>query len=199
MIEVELKFRINDARSLASQILTMGGIEEGIEKHEDLYFRHPCRDFVVTKEALRIRRVEVLKPNAFGQLQVSGEARVTYKGPHLPGVIKARKELEWLLNPSDPSGDNLHDLLMLLGFTPVATVIKSRQLFRVNANDVDVILSIDDVQGVGSFVEVEVIAETQSDVEHARSTVATIARNLGLGDATPRSYLSMLLDNAIPE
>ena len=52
---------------------------------------------------------------------------MTYKGPNLPGTVKARHELEWALHPSDPAGEQLEELLIRLGFEPVATVVKVRQ------------------------------------------------------------------------
>ena len=122
-IEVELKFRVEEPAAMLEQLVNLGAIEGPIERHQDTYFRHPCRDFAQTREALRIRRVNLTTDPA-GQGAAKGEARITYKGPHLVGPVKARRELEWQLDPSDPQGDQLQQLFELLGFGPVATVTK---------------------------------------------------------------------------
>jgi adenylate cyclase class 2 len=49
------------------------------EYHEDTYFRHPCRDFAETDEALRIR---------IRRFNGHFEAFLTYKGPRLTGTQK---------------------------------------------------------------------------------------------------------------
>jgi adenylate cyclase, class 2 len=193
MIEVELKFRVRDLNALSMQVMSMGAIEGPREEHEDLYFRHPCRDFVKTREALRIRRVRVTHGAMATNLPSVLETRVTYKGPHLPGGIKARHELEWDLQPSDPNGDNLQELLVFLGFRPVSTVKKIRRSLILQREQRDVTIALDDVQDVGTYVEVEVIASGREDVESARGIVEQLAKDLQLVERESRSYLTLLV------
>lgn len=195
-IEVELKFRIASAAAVWQQLVEMGAIPSADETQHDLYFRHPCRDFVQTREALRIRRVTITRSDSSGQLERSKESRVTYKGPHLPGAIKARQELEWTLNPSDPLGEQLQDLLTRLGFEAVTTVVKHRRSMTLHLEGHDVAVALDEVEQVGSYAEVEVIAASETGLEAARQIVGRLAAELNLGEAEPRSYLSMLLDQA---
>lgn len=193
MIEVELKFRVEDLPLIEKRLTAMEASAGPIESHQDLYFRHPCRDFVATREALRIRRVGITGDDASGQTELAKETRVTYKGPLLPGNIKARRELEWSLQPSDPDGHQLQELLGCLGFEAVTTVRKRRYSMSLVREQREVTIAMDDVENVGSFVEVEVIAVGEQDVGVAREIVSQLATELGLSDPEPRSYLSMVL------
>jgi adenylate cyclase class 2 len=53
--------------------------------------------------------------------------------------------------------------------------------------------ALDDVEGVGTFVELELRADEKS-VDEARRAIATLAAELDLGPSERRSYLEMLLD-----
>ena len=191
--EVELKFAVENLDRLRQTLHQLGAVEGPSEVHADTYYRHPCRDFVQTREALRIRRVTVTRTDSSGGQETATESRVTYKAPRLPGAIKARQELEWALNPSDPEGEQLHELLHCLGFQPVATVRKSRCTSVVTREHREVSVTLDEVDHVGSYVEVEILARGQGDVEAARGIVGRLSTELGLADPEPRSYLSLLL------
>jgi adenylate cyclase, class 2 len=192
-IEVELKFRVTDQASLANRLSQIGAVMNQQESHRDLYFRHPCRDFVQTREALRIRRVTITRAGSTSLLEPAHESRVTYKGPHLPGGIKARHELEWPLNPSDPDGEQLQELLIRLGFEPVTTVVKQRQSLSLTREGREITVALDEVEQVGSYVEVEVLATGECDVPVARELVGRLAAELNLTEPESRSYLSLLL------
>lgn len=192
-IEVELKFRVENLELLRERLLSMGALPSVTESHQDTYFRHPCRDFTETREALRIRRVEVVRANNNDLDEPADEARVTYKGPPLAGDVKARHELEWALQPSDPDGQNLQRLLVFLGFSAVTTVRKSRRSMTLVRAGRAVTLALDEVVEVGTYVEVEVLAEGEKDVATAREIVGKLAAELNLVEPERRSYLSLLL------
>lgn len=180
LIEVELKFAVSDLDSMLTQLLSFGAQPEPIEDHADTYYRHPCRDFVETGEALRIRRV-------------NGVAHITYKGARLPGDVKMRHELEWCLAPGDAHGAHTESLWELLGFEAVATVKKRRRPYRWNHQGTDCTVTIDEVEGVGSYVEIErVVSIAQAEV--AKAEVLSRAHLLGLKEPEKRSYLGLLLD-----
>ncbi len=127
-IEVELKFAVADHDRITDMLIAWNAVDQGMEWHRDTYFRHPCRDFVQTKEALRIRRVKVQRP---GDYEPKIESRITYKGPKLPGVVKARQELEWDVQPVDENAEHMEQLLVSLGFESVLTVAKQRHSYNV--------------------------------------------------------------------
>tara|TARA_R110002049_G_scaffold4601_4_gene31846 strand:+ start:73268 stop:73849 length:582 start_codon:yes stop_codon:yes gene_type:complete len=185
MIEVELKFPVTDAQTLREQLDQLGGRKASTENHVDTYFNHPCRDFAETSEALRIRKID-------------GLPYVTYKGAKLPGEVKARRELEWSLGESDGNerpnnGSNMQELLTLLGFREVANVHKCRESYVIEDESGPISVTIDRVEQLGTFAEVEVIAEDDTQVETARTRVTDLAKKLKLENSEPRSYLRLLL------
>ena len=80
-----------------------------------------------------------------------------------------------------------------VGFRPVAEVRKSRRKAAVPWQGRAVEVSLDEVQGVGTFVEFEVIAE-EADLEAAKACIISLAQSLGLTQGERRSYLEMLLE-----
>lgn len=177
MLEVELKFPLDDADSLRERLVVIGAVAKGVVVQSDAYFNHPARDFAVTDEALRIRTV-------------GDESFVTFKGPKLGGSAKTRFELELPL--AAQTADGWGELLTRLGFRAVATVRKRRELFELTREGRAFELSIDEVEGIGAFAEVETLAD-ESAREEAERAVLALAAELGLTDAEPRSYLEMLL------
>ena len=190
MIEIELKFHVDDEMSLQERLRELGADRVAIEHHVDTYFNHPCRDFAETREALRIRKVD-------------GRPLVTYKGRKLPGEVKARRELEWALdggclvgdsNSGDHDGARMRELLIHLGFREVATVTKQRQLYRYRDEHGPLAITIDRVERLGLFGEVEVLADDETEVEAARTRVLAVGATLGFTNSEPRSYLQMQIE-----
>jgi adenylate cyclase class 2 len=195
--EVEQKHRVADVAALLSQLAKRGVMLEPDLEQADQYFAHPARDFVATDEALRIRTS-------------GGRSYVTYKGPKVDVVTKTRRELELPLDVQDADGSQFAELLTALGFRPVATVRKKRRQFRIphNAREERQLASattpnllplivagaLDEVEGVGTFVELELIAD-DANLEAAKRVIRDLAAELQLGPTERRSYLGMLLTN----
>ncbi|MDB5349416.1 MAG: cyaB [Planctomycetota bacterium] len=183
--EVEIKFRVADVAALA-EILARLGAEGGPEvENADLYLAHPSRDFAVTDEALRLRRV--------GQ-----ENRITYKGPKHGGPTKTREEIEI---PFASDGEDLAQMTTLferLGFRPVARVVKHRRTFAVEHMGRHLEVLLDHAGELGDFVEVETLAQSLADLPDAQAAVMGLATTLGLTEVEPRSYLRMTLERARP-
>jgi adenylate cyclase class 2 len=56
-----------------------------------------------------------------------------------------------------------------------------------------VIVALDQVENVGSYAEIEVLAADENDLQAARDVVSRLAEELGLSTPEPRSYLTLLL------
>lgn len=184
MFEVEQKYHVEDLADLEQRLRQLGAIEQPVQQHVDTYYNHPSRDFAVTREALRVRRID-------------GIPLVTYKGTKLPGEVKARRELEWRLDPGDPDGTNMEELLQMLGFRRVAAVTKRRRSFQMPMESADFGIMIDRVDLLGSFAEIELIAPDADQIETARSKIIELAERLGLQLAESRSYLRMILERDV--
>ncbi len=147
------------------------------EYHEDTYYQHPCRDFSKTDEALRIR---VRRFNGHF------EAFMTYKGPKLDSVSKTREEIEVPL--VDP--DKHERILEALGFREVLTVEKIREKYYVEKG---ITLTLDEVEGLGKFVEIEALTEKREEVPKLLERLREILIELGVTRFERRSYLELLL------
>jgi adenylate cyclase class 2 len=181
--EVELKFRVPDLAAFAQRIADLKVAISSPHAETDLYFAHPSRDFAQTDEALRLRQ--------------KGEANfITYKGPKIDTTTKTRREIELPLGPGGDSLQSWKALLEAVGFWPVAEVHKSRRKAAIPWQSRTVEASLDEVQGVGTFVEFELTAE-ESDVDAARSCIVSLAESLGLTQGERRSYLEMLLERRV--
>jgi adenylate cyclase, class 2 len=181
MYEVEQKHLVSDESHLFER-LAERGVQVGPRVEQvDRYFAHPCRDFSKTDEALRIRTV-------------GDQSFVTFKGPKIDTTTKTRHEIELPLDAGDRDGTQFGELLESLGFKPVAVVKKRRRKFEIASGGRKVEGALDEVEHVGQYVELELIAE-QSGLDEAKRIIATLATELQLGSVERRSYLEMLLEN----
>jgi adenylate cyclase class 2 len=195
-IEVEQKFRLEQSELLLAKLMAEGAIDASTERHADTYYRHPCRDFAQTREALRIRRITGQDPAAPG-VEVPDEdsqTLVTYKGPYVTTGVKARPELEWRIDPADQGGENMHSLLLFLGFTPVMTVRKTRRSFTLVRSGRPVIIAIDQAERLGTFAEIEMIASDDQDAQRCREQIGELAHQFDLRHPERKSYLTMTLE-----
>lgn len=177
--EVEQKHRVDDVAALVARLCESGVTLDPPVVQVDQYFAHPSRDYARTDEALRIRTA-------------GGASFVTYKGPKLDAATKTRREIELPLDPADADGSQFGELLGALGFTPVSVVRKQRRTFVIVCNGCDVSGALDEVDGLGTFVELELAAD-DAGLDAARRTIARLADELALGPSERRSYLELLL------
>lgn len=179
MIEVEQKFRMDDVATLQQRVKALSARQGEPTVQLDRYFAHPCRDFSQTDEALRVRRV-------------GRQNCVTYKGPKLDATTKTRREIELILPPGDAGAEAFADLLQVLGFREVGTVRKTRTAYRMTWQGHDVAVCCDEVDGLGSFVELE-IGASEEGVDGAKAALAALAEELQLSGGERRSYLELLM------
>jgi len=168
MLEVEIKSRCSDLDSVKKTIVESGGTFISTEVEEDWYFNHPGRDFGKTDEALRIRKVNDM-------------VFCTYKGPKLGGKTKTRFEKEVQIHDAVA----MQEILQRLGFILYGTVQKKRDVYLLN----EVTICCDDVKGLGTFVELEMISNNK---EEAEKRLFALAEKLGLSDFITTSYLEMV-------
>ncbi|MFI5386240.1 MAG: class IV adenylate cyclase [Fimbriimonadales bacterium] len=179
--EVEVKYRLANVDQLERRLAERGAAGGPAIVQEDTYLSHPSRDFALTNEALRLRRV-------------MQENQITYKGPRRRGPTKTREEIEIGVAPGDDARRDMFRLFEKLGFHTVATIRKTRTPFHltVEGNNIEVVL--DQAEGLGDFAEIETLAVTESDLPAAQAAILAVADELGLTEVEPRSYLRMALD-----
>lgn len=178
-IEVELKFRVDDLDRVRRAVSGLGGEAGPSIRQIDTYFAHPMRDFAETDEALRVRIV--------------GETGcVTYKGPLLDAVTKSREETEIWFAGGAADAERFAGVLEKLGFARVRSVEKAREPWRLTWEGREVEIAIDEVDGLGSFAELE-MAASRASFEAAKTCLLGLAERLSLRDGERRSYLALLL------
>ncbi|MGQ9722660.1 MAG: class IV adenylate cyclase [Candidatus Jordarchaeum sp.] len=176
MIEVEIKCPISDPDRIAEKLVKKvcaKFIKTIFQK--DVYLQHPSKNFKETDEAMRIRE------------SVEG-VQLTYKGPKIDSLSKTREELGVQV-------DNFESVLKIflrIGFFPIANVNKSRKIFHIKEN---IIASIDQVQDLGNFLELESEAKDYSQIETKREELLSILDKLGLSreNTERRSYLELII------
>ncbi|MDD1728461.1 MAG: class IV adenylate cyclase [Methanospirillum sp.] len=172
MLEIEIKVRVPDINTVRERITACGGVLTEVLTEHDSYYNAPHRDFGVTDEALRLRETDT-------------KTIVTYKGPKNTILgSKVREELN--LEITDPGV--FHSIITHLGFVMVAIVRKRREYYQYQ----DFTISLDQVEGLGDYVEIELISA--NDAEKAAARVDQTAQKMGVtGERITLSYLELLL------
>lgn len=179
MFEIELKFPLRNPEPILARIGEWQAVRQPPQQHSDLYFNHPDRDFAETREAFRLRRM-------------GAESRLTYKGPVVDTLAKSRREIEFALAGGPTVAEECRQMLVLLGFRPVREVRKVRVPYALRDAGRDFEIALDTVEGLGSYVEIETLAE-EADRIPAREAILALAARLDLREPEPRSYLALLL------
>ncbi|CAB3287961.1 Adenylate cyclase [Methanocaldococcus lauensis] len=134
MIEVEIKVKIDNKDEIIEKLKKFGFKFIKKKFQEDIYFNGIDRDFRKTDEALRIRDDD-------------GTFFITYKGPKLDNISKTREEIEVKIEDKE----KMRLILKKLGFKEVLPIRKIREIYKKG----DIIASIDNVEGLGLFLELE--------------------------------------------
>ncbi|MEF8871557.1 MAG: class IV adenylate cyclase [Haloarculaceae archaeon] len=176
MYEVELKVRA-DHDEVRERLDEADATLVGTVEQADVYYDAPDRNFAQTDEALRVRTERADEET---------ETRLTYKGPLVEQASKTREEAKTTVGDSDA----LSDILSGLGYEPAAEVHKERTRFRIREYTV----TLDRVDGLGEFVEVE--TEAENDIETAREGARDVMETIGLDpdEQIRTSYLGLLLE-----
>jgi adenylate cyclase class 2 len=169
MLEIEIKSPTRDYKDILKKISIMGFEFSETRVEEDIYFNHPCRDFYSTDEALRIRKV-------------NSKNILTYKGPKLGARAKSRVEQEVLVE----NLETMTEILLSLGFVVSGQVTKTRSIYSMD----EVEITIDRVENLGDYVEIEKKGEDREAIENE---LFGLAGELGLKNFERRSYLEMIL------
>jgi len=164
-MEVEVKFRV-DFEELKRRIEAIGASFLREEIQEDVYFSIPL------PELLRVRHVSNL-----------GRTFLTYKRIADPGRNEEFEELE--VEVSD--FETAVEILKRLGYEEDVVVRKRRLVYRLG----DVTFELSEVEGLGGFLDIEVISD---DVEKAKRVIWETAGKLGLTerDVEPRLYQELI-------
>ncbi len=190
MLEIELKAALDgvDEAALVGRLAALGFSLSYECREEDTYYNGVDRDFRKTDEALRVREHE-----QDGRV----DARLTYKGPKTDARSQTRAELETDVG----SAETLRAILDALGYLRVLTVKKTRRGCVGSGAYAGVNLCLDEVDGLGAFIELEYPSPDdgpETERESRVSQLLSLLSLLGVPDRnlTRRSYLELLIARA---
>ena len=191
MYEVEIKVPA-DVDAVRERLRRVDAERAGARSQRDVYYDAPHRDFAETDEALRLRRETPIASVSDSRTTRDEDGfettKLTYKGPLVDEGSKTRIEHETGVD----DGEAASGVFGGLGFEPAATVEKRREFWRYDGYTV----TLDDVDGLGEFVEVEREVEDEPAVASARDAAVDVLSELGLDgtDQIRTSYLGLLLE-----
>ncbi|NPA62050.1 MAG: class IV adenylate cyclase [Methanococci archaeon] len=172
MIEVEIKVKINNKEEISKKLEELGFKYIKRKFQEDIYFNGIDRDFKKTDEALRIRDED-------------GNFFITYKGPKLDNISKTREEIEVKIEDKE----KMRKILKKLGFKEVPPIRKIREIYKKG----DIEASIDEVDSLGIFLELEKSVKSMEEKDNALAEILNIlkALNISNDNIIRKSYLEL--------
>ena len=172
VMEVESKYRSPGNDKVEKSLVRLGAKKVSEETMEDAYFSHPARDFGKTDEALRLRKI-------------ADGAELSYKGPRIKMEhAKAREEISLRID----NALTVQRILERLGFKEFCVIKKNRKSYQLDKLRVD----IDDVDGLGEFVELELLTESP---EVSEQLFELAVKELSLDKLEPKTYLELKLES----
>lgn len=179
MVEVEIKVPVVDENQLITQLKMMGFAKSKSMRESDIYFDNEQAQIKNSDGALRICSCE-------NRTDHTSNVFLTYKGPKMDAISMTRKEFETQIGDMETG----KQILMSLGFNRLYSVVKTRQYYVLG----QVTACLDQVEDLGTFLELEIIVENDDEKEQALSVLLDLIKRLGYKkeDLIRRSYLSML-------
>lgn len=176
--ELEIKLAVRDPNSARKVLTSRGFVHEDTCLEVDIYYKHPCRDFMETDEAFRFRKRACKNSILY---------TVTYKGPRefLGKGVKSREELE--VNVDEHTWRNLMFIVERLGFQPILEFAKKREFYRGSGLKA----TIDALLGVGYFIELEL--EGASKADELFTILESLDKSAGIS-VVEKTYLEICLE-----
>jgi adenylate cyclase, class 2 len=172
MREIEIKLRAENFGELKKKLKDKGCVlSEPISQHDVIYsFQNSTDEFVQAKEGNNILRLRHLKDTTQFNLKQQRSSEMD--------------NLEYETDVKDPEA--MHKILLALGWTPVVEVKKLRQKGKLGGYEI----CLDQVETLGTFVELEKLAEEDADPSRVREELFAELESLGLSrqDEETRGY-----------
>lgn len=164
MKEVEIKIKISEGQrdKIARQLRLGYKVVPHTLREKDIYYTNKYKDFIETKECLRIR-------------QIDNNCVLTWKPPTDP--VMANSGQFWKEEVDIFLGDQVEKTRLLLNkldFVEYSVVDKERLVFEIDSQTK---ILLDEIRGVGCFVEIETLSK---DVEAAKSRNMELFKSFGM-------------------
>ncbi len=179
MIEVEVKVRINDIVGMEQRLKGEGAEYKGMIKQADEYFDFTDMRIINSGGAFRVRAAD-------------GKYRVTYKGVKKDKETTSREEIEIGIE----SAAKMIEILEHMGFIRLCEIKKKRKSYLLAGLKI----SLDEVEGLGSFMEIEGMANTDAEYKAKKGEIFMLIDKLGVTseDISQKSYMELALNRNYP-
>lgn len=152
VIELEKGFVLNDNHLIKEEAIEKGFKLAHEVEETDTYFTDKDKEFVRTRTCLRIRRID------------SKYMELTYKAKSSQNTERyGKKEVNIQVKPTDY--EDLVTVLSGLGYIKYVEFTKYRKVYSKKENNVEYNIMLDNIKGIGDFVEFEII--THEDVSNS--------------------------------
>ncbi len=152
VIELEKGFVLNDNHLIKEEAIEKGFKLAHEVEETDTYFTDKDKEFVRTRTCLRIRRID------------SNYMELTYKAKSSQDTERyGKKEVNIQVKPTDY--EDLVTVLSGLGYIKYVEFTKYRKVYSKKDNNVEYNIMLDNIKGIGDFVEFEII--THEDVSNS--------------------------------
>ncbi|MDR2624151.1 MAG: class IV adenylate cyclase [Methanobrevibacter sp.] len=173
---MEIKAKIGDFDKVKKKLKELKIVKMGEEVQKDIYLERYDIGFAQNDKAFRIRNI--IKENE--EMTI-----ITYKGPKIDDISKTREEIELCVE----DGDKILKIFEKLGFYKGGFVQKTREIYNLD----EYIISLDDVEGLDPYIEIEVDLEDDSDYQDSIDKIHGIFSKLDItGGFETNSYLELL-------
>ena len=176
MFEVEMKFRINDYGLMVEKLRSIGVVLDNVGTQRDMIF--------VSADTIGFS----IKPG-------TPVVRIRSEGDKVSLTLKkkvtAEQSIEHELHISNI--DEMAQILECLGLKRIVEVVKRRETAQFDG----LMYCLDTVDGLGCFLEIEVVAENDKEVDKAKTIIMECAEKLGLNgnDVEENKYDTLIYNN----
>lgn len=168
--EKEIKFKIKNEKEIQNKLKKIPIKRKKEVIQEDIYFDFPSKKLFALDKTLRIRKE-------------NSEIYLTYKGKRKKEKYKIREEITVkILNYKD-----LIEILKKIGLKPIFKIIKKRKIYFLK----DYQLSIDEVKGLGKYLEIEVTTSKKNTNQILKEICDLLG--VSLRNVIKKTYPEMLL------
>lgn len=157
--EIEVKAKVKDVEGLVAKLLALGiPLSEPIRQEDAIYTNFPDKEFADFKPGVNFLRIR----------KSVGKILFTLKQSLINELEGIEKELEI------GNAEEMDDILKLIGYHEAVKVIKVRRKAKYK----DYEICLDEVETIGSFIEVEKI--TEEDSNKVQSEMFDLLMSLGV-------------------
>ncbi len=163
--QIEKKFFCDNSDDLIYKVLENHMKLVDISYETDQYFTDIESEYIKNKTCLRIRKVN------------SKNMEITYKGASKE-FTNLYAKCETNINLDIKNYEGVVELLSNLGFYNYVTFDKTRKTYSTKKDDIIFNVMIEDIKGLGSFVEFEILSSVEGiDIEHLKNKLNEFVDN----------------------